>query len=236
MRGIANDRNGFNVGKKQMISCDFLLGRMRAQGIRAGEIGDLVRALRFFMKACGERDGFSRPVSRVLSESRQGVENGAFSHVGIARERDFCIRVFMIHGKVVISADILSVFHKDVDVFCVAFPDGNDRAANTVRSHTSDRRFAEHGDGSAGNTAHIQQTAEGFVLHRNGGYRAAFALFQRKQGRVCCHRKNPFREMIGIGSLFNNICRSAAFDRNQWDVYRGVFGDTSCNFASYMIK
>jgi hypothetical protein len=63
----------------------FLLGICR-QGIAPGQVDK--RTARIAAIACGKPDSFACPVSRVLLQPREMIENRAFAYIRIARERD----------------------------------------------------------------------------------------------------------------------------------------------------
>ena len=95
----------------------FLLGICR-QGIAPGQVDK--RTARIAAVACGKPDGFARPVSRVLIQPRQIIENRAFAYIRIARERDSSARNFrFIRYALSRRAACQSHFHPPSVKFCV---------------------------------------------------------------------------------------------------------------------
>ena len=95
----------------------FLLGICR-QGIAPGQVDK--RTARIAAVACGKPDGFARPVSRVLIQSRQIIENRAFAYIRIPCERDSPARNFrFIRYALSSRAACQSHFHPPSVKFCM---------------------------------------------------------------------------------------------------------------------
>ncbi|MPN32814.1 hypothetical protein SDC9_180294 [bioreactor metagenome] len=86
--GVSNDHYGVGPAETNEVPGNFLLGRVRHQrigprNIHHDKIGSSmpVSPLRVY-------DSFSRPVARMLVESREAVEHRAFPHIRIAGKGD----------------------------------------------------------------------------------------------------------------------------------------------------
>ena len=82
--GIADCDDSLRSAEAEKIPRDLLLGRMGLQRIGARRVRELPGMKSSPKSPGGPLHGFSGPVPRVLAKSREAVEDGAFSHIGIS--------------------------------------------------------------------------------------------------------------------------------------------------------
>ena len=89
--GVAHNHNPVASAKTDKVAGHFLLRGVGHEGIGAGDIYQHVAVLLCLTVALGIGHGFSRPVSGMLVHSREIVEKGAFTYIGVACYGDYFI-------------------------------------------------------------------------------------------------------------------------------------------------
>ena len=96
--GIADYDNRVRFTEADEIPCDFLFCRMGHEGIAAGYIHKRITMLVEGTGSPGIKDGLAGPVACMLLQAGKGIENRAFSHIGIPGQGDGCRRLIG-HGN-----------------------------------------------------------------------------------------------------------------------------------------
>ena len=84
--GVCHGQGHIRRTGEKVIPGHLLLGRAGSERISAGQVHQVYGAVPGPEAALRQGHRFARPVSRVLVQPRQGVENRGFAHIGIARQ------------------------------------------------------------------------------------------------------------------------------------------------------
>jgi hypothetical protein len=98
-RGVHDDDRHVGLSEQDEVARDLLVVARRQQRVRAGQIDELVAVVAQREPALGARHGLAGPVSGVLSETRECVEDGALAGVRVAGERDDEVPVLHVHAE-----------------------------------------------------------------------------------------------------------------------------------------
>ena len=84
--GVRHGQGHIRRAGEKIIPGHLLLGGVGGEGIGAGQVHQADGAVPGPEGALRRGNGFARPVPRMLMQPRQGVEDGGFAHIGIARQ------------------------------------------------------------------------------------------------------------------------------------------------------
>ena len=85
---VAHNDGGVSSAEAEKVAGGLLLGGVGKKRIRAGNIDENVRLSVKPAGALRRCNRFSRPVSGVLAQAGQGIDDSAFSHIGISAHRN----------------------------------------------------------------------------------------------------------------------------------------------------